>query len=128
MTDALFVYGSLREGAKHPMFEVLTEHGTRGGAAKVRGRLYAVDWYPGLVLDENADWIVGELWVDIEDAAWPVLDFYEGCSAEDPQPHEYVRTLATVTAGDQAVQAWIYAFARDVSALQPVRSGDWLNR
>lgn len=128
MSDALFVYGSLRSGAKHPMYEVLREHGTPAGPARVRGRLYVVDWYPGLVLDESAGWVVGELWSDIDDAAWPVLDFYEGCSAEDPQPHEYVRRMATVDAEGGSRRAWIYDYARDVSTLSAVDSGDWLAR
>lgn len=128
MTDALFVYGSLRAGAKHPMYEVLKEHGTLEGPARVRGRLYVVDWYPGLVLDDAAGWVVGELWGSLDDAAWPVLDFYEGCSAEDPAPHEYVRRTATVDAGGVERRAWIYDYARDVSALSVVASGDWLAR
>ena len=125
MTDALFVYGSLRAAAKHPMYEVLSEHGKPAGLARVRGRLYAVDWYPGLVLDHRAGWVVGELWVDLESDVWPVLDFYEGCSAEDPQPHEYIRRLTTVESG---VTAWVYDYARDVEALERVRSGDWMKR
>ena len=126
MTDALFVYGSLRAGAKHPMYEVLCEHGKPAGLARVRGRLYTVDWYPGLVLDPRADWVVGELWTDIESAAWPVLDFYEGCSAEDPQPHEYIRRETTVEHGDAVLRAWVYDYARDVGTLERIRSGDWL--
>ncbi len=128
MSDALFVYGSLRAGAKHPMYEVLREHGTPAGPARVRGRLYVVDWYPGLVLDESAGWVVGELWSEIDRAAWPVLDFYEGCSAEDPQPHEYVRRKTSVDADGSTRQAWVYDYARDVSTLSEVDSGDWLAR
>ncbi len=128
MIDTLFVYGSLRKRAEHPMHEVLREHGKPGGAARVRGRLYVVDWYPGLVLDPDAGWVVGELWTGVADEAWPVLDFYEGCSAEDPAPHEFIRTEATVLAADQPRQSWIYTFGRDVAALQQIDSGDWLRR
>ncbi|MCR9166297.1 MAG: gamma-glutamylcyclotransferase [Nannocystaceae bacterium] len=128
MNDALFVYGSLREGARHPMYEVLREHGTLAGPARVRGRLYVVDWYPGLVLDDAAGWVVGELWTSIASAAWPVLDFYEGCSAEDPAPHEYVRRSAQVDVAGVWKQAWVYDYARNVGALTMVDSGDWLER
>lgn len=128
MTDTLFVYGSLRAGAKHPMYEVLCEHGTAAGSARVRGHLYVVDWYPGLVLDPTAGWVVGELWTNIDPAAWPVLDFYEGCSAEDPQPHEYVRRTAVVERDAASIDAWVYDYARDVSTLSRVDSGDWLER
>lgn len=110
------------------MYEVLCEHGTRAGPARVRGRLYVVDWYPGLVRDVSAEWVLGELWSEIDGAAWPVLDFYEGCSAEDPQPHEYVRRLTTVEAEGVTRHAWVYDYARDVSTLSVVDSGDWLAR
>ncbi|MGH1344116.1 MAG: gamma-glutamylcyclotransferase family protein [Nannocystales bacterium] len=126
MSDALFVYGSLREGAAHEMYDVLREHGTPAGPARVRGRLYVVDGYPGLVLDQHAGWVVGELWTSVAAAAWPVLDFYEGCSAEDPAPHEFVRREITVDAAGSSIPTWVYEFARDVSDLQLVPSGDWL--
>ncbi len=126
--DALFVYGSLREGAKHEMLDVLREHGTHGGPARVRGRLYVVDWYPGVVLDPSAGWVRGELWTSVAPEAWPVLDFYEGCSAEDPQPHEFVRREATLDVSGTPVRTWIYEFARDVASLQLVPGGDWLAR
>lgn len=128
MIGALFVYGSLRKDAEHPMHAVLLEHGKPGGATKVRGRLYVIDWYPGLVLDPTAGWVVGELWTDVSDEAWPVLDFYEGCSAEDPAPHEFIRTRATVESDNGPRSAWVYAFGRDVAGLEQVRSGDWLRR
>lgn len=128
MSGALFVYGSLREGAKHEMHGVLREHGTPAGRARVHGRLYVVDGYPGLVLDPNAGLVVGELWTSVADEAWPVLDFYEGCSAEDPQPHEFVRRETSLDADGTPVRAWVYEFARDVSTLELVLSGDWLAR
>jgi gamma-glutamylcyclotransferase (GGCT)/AIG2-like uncharacterized protein YtfP len=125
---ALFVYGSLRAAEQHPMHEVLREHGTSSGPARVRGRLYAIDWYPGLVLDESAGWVVGELWTDVSDEAWPVLDFYEGCSAEDPAPHEFTRVQAQVGTQDGVVQAWVYTYAHPTVGLRKVASGDWLRR
>ncbi len=110
------------------MHAVLREHGKPGGPARIRGHLYVVDWYPGLILDPDAGWVVGELWEDITDDAWPVLDFYEGCSAEDPQPHEFIRAQATVLAPDEPRRAWIYTFGRDVHGMQAVHGGDWLRR
>ena len=128
MSGALFVYGSLREGAKHEMYEVLREHGTPAGPAHLRGRLYVVDDYPGLILDPSAALIVGELWRSVTAEAWTILDFYEGCSAEDPQPHEFVRRETTVLADGTPTRAWVYEFARDVGPLEVVASGDWLAR
>lgn len=110
------------------MFEVLREHGTPRGPARVRGRLYVVDWYPGLVLDASAGWVIGEVWTSLSAEAWVVLDFYEGCSAEDPQPHEFMRREATVEAAEGELRAELYEFKRAVDKLEQVPGGDWLER
>ncbi|MEM6295843.1 MAG: gamma-glutamylcyclotransferase family protein [Myxococcota bacterium] len=126
--SALFVYGSLRTGAGHPMHERL-QNGARDAIdARVRGRLFAVDWYPGLVLDDEAGWVVGQLWRDVDSALWPVLDAYEACGLDDPLPHEYVRTTTAITTVAGVVEAWVYAYVLPVANLQPVISGDWLAR
>ncbi len=120
--DALFVYGSLRSDVGGPMLATLEAGARRLGAARVRGRLFVVDWYPGAVLGGDA-WIEGELWA-IEDASLlATLDAYEDCD------DEFVRTRAIVHASDGSTrEAWVYAYARPTDALTVVASGDWLAR
>ena len=120
--EALFVYGSLRTGAGGPMHATLAAGARRLGMARVSGRLFVVDWYPGVVLGD-CEWVHGELWA-IEDATLlAVLDDYEGCE------REFVRTRALVHADDgTAREAWVYAYARPTDGLAAVPSGDWLAR
>ena len=130
--ERLFVYGSLRSDAGHEMHEmgeVLAAAGERESEATVRGRLYAVHWYPGLVLDEQGDDIRGEVW-RIEDASVLArLDVYEGCGPEDPAPHEFRRVRARVRMESGAeVQAWVYVYAQDVDEASRVATGDWAER
>ena len=126
--NALFVYGSLRTGAGHPMHDRF-RNGSQGAIdARVRGRLYVVDWYPGLVLDEAADWVEGQLWQGIEASLWPVLDAYEACGPDDPTPHEYVRTNTAVATAEGPIGAWVYAYVLPTTDLSFVTSGDWLER
>src|SRR4029078_4068253 len=58
----LFVYGTLRRSAAHPMHALLRETASLLGDARVRGVLYRVAEYPGLVLDAGAGWVLGELY------------------------------------------------------------------
>ncbi|MGC4016509.1 MAG: gamma-glutamylcyclotransferase family protein [Luteolibacter sp.] len=70
----VFVYGTLRSGGSN--------HHRMAGAARiasavVRGRLYRIDWYPGVVLDAEADEVVGEIY-DVSDRQFEALNEYEG--------------------------------------------------
>ena len=112
--SALFVYGTLRSGAGHPMQATLAAAGRSLGATRVRGVLYTVDWYPGLVVAPDAGWVVGELWHLDDAGVLPTLDEYEG--------EEFRReTLA-------CCGAWAYLYVGPTKGLDVVASGDWLAR
>jgi gamma-glutamylcyclotransferase (GGCT)/AIG2-like uncharacterized protein YtfP len=115
----LFVYGSLRrdaEGRAHP----LLAGATYLGAAAVRGALYQVDWYPGLVLGGEGD-VHGELYeipLAHVDAMLAALDDYEGGGY---RRRKVPATLEGVEVGD----VWAYAYLGAVHALTPILSGDY---
>ncbi len=46
----VFVYGTLRQGASN---HFRLEGATTLGEAWVLGQLYRIDWYPGLLLDDD---------------------------------------------------------------------------
>jgi gamma-glutamylcyclotransferase (GGCT)/AIG2-like uncharacterized protein YtfP len=119
--ELLFVYGSLRSGAGGPMHDTLPAAARSLGRARILGRIFVVDWYPGLVLGGDA-WVHGELWA-LHDAAILVpLDVYEGYDE-----FTRTRTLVHLDGGD-AHEAWVYAYARCTDDLPLVASGDWLAR
>jgi gamma-glutamylcyclotransferase (GGCT)/AIG2-like uncharacterized protein YtfP len=96
------------------------------GGARVRGRLFAVDWYPGLVLGDEA-WVRGELWALDDSSALYPLDAYEGCGDDDWPPHEFVRARTLVHLDEGAThEAWVYVYNRATHGLDVVASGDWL--
>lgn len=71
----LFAYGTLKRG--QPQGALLA--GTRSTPAAIRGRLYRLPaGYPALVVDGAAGWVRGELFHDVDDRLWPLLDLYEG--------------------------------------------------
>lgn len=128
IADALFVYGTLRRGAAHPMHAVLRDGSQPLGAARVRGRLYDLGRNPGIVLDPEAAWVHGELYRLRDRAVLAALDRYEGAAPEDPAPREYERIVAAVEllATGNPCPAWIYEYRWPIANARPVHGGDYL--
>lgn len=127
----LFVYGTLRRSAGHPMHALLRETASPLGPARVRGVLVRVASYPGLVLDGRAGWVQGELYRLRDPAVLEPLDAYEGAGPLDPEPREYRRVRARVQrqggrVDEREQEAWVYEYARPIAGLPIIASGDFL--
>lgn len=127
----LFVYGSLRRDLAHAMHVVLARAARLVGEASVRGVLYDLGAYPGLVVTDEGDArVTGELYAfdpGSAQTALEVLDAYEGCSAADPEPHEYRREILSVRLVDGSeFTAWTYLLNRSHAGLTPVPGGDYV--
>lgn len=130
MLDTLFVYGTLRRSVRHPMAHWLKRRARHLGPASVRGRLYAIDRYPGLVLDPARLCVIGELYcLRRPAAALRELDRYEGCAPGQLRPYEFIRREVLVdTAGRGAIPAWVYLYNRPVEARRLIPTGDFSKR
>ncbi|MDG0024068.1 gamma-glutamylcyclotransferase family protein [Trinickia sp. Y13] len=77
----VFVYGTLRAGEINDIWQAAARHEIAAprliGRSVVSGRLYDFGDYPGLVPDETAGPVSGDVY-EIEDALVPVLDRIEG--------------------------------------------------
>jgi gamma-glutamylcyclotransferase (GGCT)/AIG2-like uncharacterized protein YtfP len=123
----LFVYGTLRRSAAHPMHGLLRESASLLGDARVRGVLYRVGAYPGLVLDAAAGWVQGELYRLNDAGVLERLDAYEGAGPLDPEPREYRRIRALVQCLDgEEHEAWVYEYGLETVGLTIIASGDFL--
>lgn len=97
----LFAYGLLQPGRAAP--RSLTRH----WPDRVRGRLYDLGAYPGLVKagDPSEDWIEGvTLEIDVDEL--PVLDEFE-----DIESGEFRRILVTTESG---YLAWVYEYGWEI--------------
>lgn len=124
----IFVYGSLRREFASPARRVLDEHAEFVGKATFRGKLYIIDWYPGVVeSDHPDDTVVGEVYKILNEAeVLAKLDQYEGCSPGDPKPHEFARKEKTVRLQNgKEILAWIYIYVMAVSGKERIPSGDF---
>lgn len=121
----LFVYGSLRRGSGHAMSLWLSGRADWRGPARLRGRLYRVSWYPGVVAGEGE--VLGDLY-RLHDAAMalPELDAFEDIRHEVGD--EYRRDLAAVELEGAEQLAWVYWYLKPVSEEGRVVSGDWLKQ
>jgi gamma-glutamylcyclotransferase (GGCT)/AIG2-like uncharacterized protein YtfP len=128
-SDYLFVYGTLRNGYENSAHKEYLHGADFVSPAKIRGQLFMVDYYPGLVLSDTEHWALGEIYLLENEAQLHNLDVYEGCAKKSPQPHEYERRMTEVvlSSGEQ-VNAWTYVFKKDTSQLKVIESGDFLNR
>ncbi|MCS4306900.1 gamma-glutamylcyclotransferase (GGCT)/AIG2-like uncharacterized protein YtfP [Rheinheimera pacifica] len=129
MQHYLFVYGTLRQNANHPMHQLLAQHSRFIGKARYQAQLYRIDYYPGAVPSNNvADQVVGELYQLIQpDLLLPELDNYEECSSRFTPPHEYRREQQNITLDNgYSVVAWVYVYNRNTDGLALIHSGDFL--
>lgn len=113
------------------MVDVLVREARFVGEASVRGMLFDLGTYPGLVVNERATGRVkGEIYLLHAPSAasvLAVLDDYEGCAPADVEPHEYRRILIQATLADGAVlTAWAYVLNRPLAGLTPIPGGDYV--
>ena len=131
MPDYLFVYGTLRRGANHPMHQLLMQNSCFIGMAHFQGKLYQVTHYPAVVASANPDeQVLGEVYQLLQpEQTLPQLDKYEECSADFPAPQEYRREMQQVVLenGDSLI-AWVYLYNRSTVGLEQLLSGDFMQR
>lgn len=120
----LFVYGTLRpghEGEGAPMMRALAARSTHLGRGDVCGRLYAIDWFPGMVEGAGAqDRVIGDvLRLPDDDGLLAELDTYEGA--------DYARREITVAmANGEQIEAWTYVWIGALDGATRIESGDFL--
>jgi len=123
----IFLYGTLRRGGSRDVLKFY-EGAAFVSVARLRGTLYDLGNYPGLILDDEADFVIGELF-DVTVQALAGLDEWEGIDPSKPDAGEYRRLQTTVEKPDGSPQqCWVYEIRSEVCAGRPViESGDWLS-
>lgn len=123
MGEIVFVYGTLRRGGSNGW---RMEGGRHVGPARVRGRLYFVDWYPGLVLDRGGGEVVGDLF-EVDEALLAALDEFEGGSTEEVDGAEYRRVKVEARSDDgEPLSAWVWEWLGPAPEERRVACGDWI--
>lgn len=109
----LFVYGTLKRDSGHPMHTKMTQYASYYCNAWIQGELVDLGGYPGLVQGKDTDKnTYGEVYnINNMKALFELLDDYEECSDQFPEPHEYIRLQKNVvTDKNSTVKAWVYLY------------------
>jgi len=126
--ELIFVYGTLRSGCTTGAHQLYLAGDTFIAPAKIKGRLYKVSYYPALVVDDTADWVIGEVYQLASTAQLAALDAYEECSYPASPEQKYQRRKVTVlTDAGEYLSAWVYAYQHASAHLEFIASGDFLN-
>jgi gamma-glutamylcyclotransferase (GGCT)/AIG2-like uncharacterized protein YtfP len=135
--DLLVVYGTLLSGLGHQERLGVVRGLELVGPCRVRGALFALGWYPGLVLDGGAPalaagdgstavpegLVTGELFRVLDPAVVAVLDRFEGFDPASPDTSEYLRVRVRVV--EPEVDAWVYAYVGPRHPDDHLTHGDW---
>jgi gamma-glutamylcyclotransferase (GGCT)/AIG2-like uncharacterized protein YtfP len=120
-SNYIFVYGTLRRDANSEMGQLLSKYAYFVDAASFRGKLYKVDYYPGVVSSDNPnDQVQGEVYLLHQaEVVLPLLDQYEEFGPEYPEPNEYLRQKKTVLLNNgRFVTAWVYVYNHSTDGLE----------
>ena len=120
----VFVYGTLRRGGRNDI-NLLSPTPRYIGMGEVKGRLYHIDWYPGLTLGgDEAVTVVGEVY-EIAPELEEVLDRYEGI-APGADSEYFKRELAIDVAGHRYPCLVYEVNPERVRGKQEIGHGDWI--
>jgi gamma-glutamylcyclotransferase (GGCT)/AIG2-like uncharacterized protein YtfP len=123
----LFVYGTLRRGCSSGAHHRYLVSASLVATGRVRGKLYRLETYPGLVPD-GEHWVHGEVYQLPDLQALASMDEYEGCAGRYLEPREYRREKITVELPDGgSLETWCYYYNWRTDSLGLIQSGDFLN-
>lgn len=123
MNQLLFVYGTLLQpGNEHAAY--LRRHSKLVSAGKVKGVLYDIGDYPGLILYPSAGHVQGSIY-SIDTEALKLIDAYEGFGPGEYHPNLYLRIMQPVETESGFVDAWVYIYNLPVEGLIRIEDGDY---
>lgn len=126
-SEFIFVYGSLMAGVRSRVAKTFHAQAEWVGVGRVKGRLYDLGEYPGLVLGNDESYVQGQVFrIFNKDILLPFLDEYEGLIPEHPAASEYRRELATVQLADHFINCWMYLYNQAITDLPLIESGNYL--
>jgi len=124
----LFVYGSLLPGQAPAEIAPTVDRLKTVGDGFVRGRLYELGEYPGLVLDETGEKIPGKIFrLPEEPEVLKRLDDYEEFDPDQPEGSLFVRQKLTVTRSGQnrKLTCWVYVYNPHAGAVPAIGPGEF---
>jgi gamma-glutamylcyclotransferase (GGCT)/AIG2-like uncharacterized protein YtfP len=126
MTDLLFVYGTLLQPGNE-FADYLNQQCTYITSGKIKGILYDLGEYPGLVITGDVEqYIYGSIFkLHHPEENLKMIDNYEGFGPEQEQPNLFVRVIKPIETNNDIIQAWVYLYNLPVAGLPQIISGSY---
>jgi len=126
MTDILFVYGTLLQ-LGNEFADYLNQQCTYITSGKIRGILYDIGEYPGLVIPGDAEhYTYGSVFkLRHPKENLRAIDDYEGFGPGQEQPNLFVRVIKPVETNNDIIEAWVYLYNLPVADLPQIISGNY---
>lgn len=127
----LFVYGFLlsQERWRTPFPKMLEEKLSFVGEGLVRGRLYLIEDYPGLILDPGKkENVFGEIYKIADLSILRILDSYEGFTHNDMKNSEFIRVVTkskSFATGGNLLDVHCYVYNKEVEGKQRILHGNF---
>jgi gamma-glutamylcyclotransferase (GGCT)/AIG2-like uncharacterized protein YtfP len=114
MSTLLFIYGTLHPDRAPAEIAAAARRLTPHGPATIRGHLYDLGEYPGVVLDPMAPPIPGHLFAVPDAATLAALDAYEDYRPASPAGSLFLRVETTAAMPDGSQHpCWVYVYNRE---------------
>jgi gamma-glutamylcyclotransferase (GGCT)/AIG2-like uncharacterized protein YtfP len=126
MPGLLFIYGTLHPDHAPCVIAAAARRLTFVGRATISARLLDLGEYPGIILDDTAAPIPGELFTVPDAATLAALDAYEDFRPHDPVSSLFLRKKAIVTFDDGSEKScWVYVWNGDEPSPSPSEQHEW---
>lgn len=117
LPTTLFIYGTLHPDRAPAEIAHAVSRLIPQGRGSIRARLYNLGAYPGIILDDSAPKIPGEVFCVPDASTLAALDAYEDYRPSDPEASLFLRTQALITLDDGSSQlCWVYVYNRPLSS------------
>lgn len=129
MEQYLFVYGTLLADLNSGPGQILANQATFVGEAWIRGKLYDLGAYPGLVYNpQSTEMVKGHIFrLKMPDKTLPILDQYEGYDEKFAEQSAYFRaTCPIIDQHDHIWECQVYLYQGDISTKPIIKSGDYM--
>jgi gamma-glutamylcyclotransferase (GGCT)/AIG2-like uncharacterized protein YtfP len=126
MLDRLFIYGTLHPDRAPQQISAAARQLIPAGRGTIRARIYDFGEYPGVILDDSASPIPGEIFIVPDTRTLALLDGYEDFRPGDPAASLFLRTQAVVTLDEGSqLECWVYVWneVRGLSASNETPDG-----
>ena len=130
--DLIFVYGTLLDGIQSNVARYFHANASFVSEGFIAGDLYDLGMYPGVVYDEQSlNRVYGHIFrLKNPETTLKVLDQYEDCPPDKPQPTEYIRKQVPVSLKNEkgeteSKSCWAYLYNLSPTKKIRIPSGNY---